>query len=72
MSERHENGGYVLLMRKDDELLQVAISEDGRSLVEQNEGGTAWDFIETTAICLPCHLHISENSSEVITHKQYG
>lgn len=44
--DRHEKGGYILLMRKDAELLQVSISEDGKSLVQQKETGTAWDFID--------------------------
>ncbi|KAL7930414.1 hypothetical protein V8C35DRAFT_163430 [Trichoderma chlorosporum] len=46
MTERHEDGGYILVMRRGDALLQVAISEDGKRLIVQNEGGTAWDFIE--------------------------
>lgn len=49
MTERHEDGGYVLLTIHDMELWQVAISKDGKSLVEMKaeEGaGTAWDFVE--------------------------
>ncbi|KAH0527993.1 hypothetical protein TsFJ059_002907 [Trichoderma semiorbis] len=49
MAERHEDGGYVLLTIHGEELWQVAISEDGKSLVEKKaeEGaGTAWDFVE--------------------------
>lgn len=49
MAERHEEGGYVLLMRHGDELLQVAISKDGNALVEQKVG-TTWDFIEAGAV----------------------
>ncbi|RFU78027.1 hypothetical protein TARUN_4183 [Trichoderma arundinaceum] len=57
MAERHEEGGYILLMRHGDELLQVAVSKDGNSLVEQKEG-TAWDFIESGAIRIPLHMYI--------------
>lgn len=49
MTERHEDGGYVLLTIHGEELWQVAISKDGKSLVEKKaeEGaGTAWDFVE--------------------------
>ncbi|KAL7804067.1 hypothetical protein V8C43DRAFT_320635 [Trichoderma afarasin] len=45
-TERHEDGGYILLMKHGDELSQVAISGDGKCLIEQKEGGTAWDFID--------------------------
>lgn len=45
-TERHEDGGYILLMKHGDELSQVAISGDGKYLIEQKEDGTAWDFIE--------------------------
>ncbi|KAJ4865377.1 hypothetical protein T069G_01907 [Trichoderma breve] len=45
-TERHEDGGYILLMKHGDELSQVAISGDGKCLIEQKEDGTAWDFIE--------------------------
>ncbi|KAL6690489.1 hypothetical protein J3F84DRAFT_353388 [Trichoderma pleuroticola] len=51
MAERHEDGGYVLLTRHGEELWQVAISKDGKSLVEKKaeEGaGTAWDFVEVS------------------------
>jgi hypothetical protein len=34
-------------MRHSHELMEVSISEDGKSLVHQKTGGTAWDFIET-------------------------
>ncbi|KAL7941340.1 hypothetical protein V8C42DRAFT_360954 [Trichoderma barbatum] len=43
---RQKSGGYVLYASHGEELLQVAISEDGKSLVEQPKGGTAWDFID--------------------------
>ncbi|KAL7916517.1 hypothetical protein GGI35DRAFT_433294 [Trichoderma velutinum] len=46
ITERHENGGYILLVKHGDELSQVAISGDGKYLIEQKEDGTAWDFIE--------------------------
>ncbi|EHK22799.1 uncharacterized protein TRIVIDRAFT_131558, partial [Trichoderma virens Gv29-8] len=46
VTERHEDGGYILIMKNGDELSQVAISGDAECLVEQKEGGTAWDFIE--------------------------
>lgn len=45
-TERHDDGGYILLMKHGDELSQVAISGDGKCLVERKEDGTAWDFIE--------------------------
>lgn len=45
-TERHEDGGYVLLMKHGDELTQAAISGDGKSLIEKKENGIAWDFIE--------------------------
>ncbi|KAL6690674.1 hypothetical protein J3F84DRAFT_179332 [Trichoderma pleuroticola] len=45
-TERHEDGGYILLMKHGDELSQVAIFGDGKCLIEQREDGTAWDFIE--------------------------
>lgn len=45
-TERHEDGGYILLMKHGDELSQVAISGDGKCLIEKKEDGTAWDFIE--------------------------
>ncbi|EHK16727.1 uncharacterized protein TRIVIDRAFT_227578 [Trichoderma virens Gv29-8] len=48
MAERHPDGGYILLIKHGEELWQVAISEDGQSLVEvkADKGpGTAWDFI---------------------------
>ncbi|QYS93000.1 hypothetical protein H0G86_000390 [Trichoderma simmonsii] len=45
-TERHEDGGYILLMKHGDELSQVAISRDGKCLIERKEDGTAWDFIE--------------------------
>ncbi|PTB40530.1 uncharacterized protein TrAFT101_005711 [Trichoderma asperellum] len=48
--DRHEKGGYILLMRNDAELLQVSISEDGRSLTQQKETGTSWDFIDVQYI----------------------
>ncbi|KAH6611027.1 hypothetical protein Trco_001047 [Trichoderma cornu-damae] len=57
MAERHEEGGYVLLMRHNDELLQVAISRDGRSLMEQKVG-TSWDFIEADAVRIPLHMYL--------------
>ncbi|UKZ74412.1 hypothetical protein TrVFT333_002080 [Trichoderma virens FT-333] len=46
VTERHEGGGYILIMKNGDELSQVAISGDTDCLVEQKEEGTAWDFIE--------------------------
>ncbi|KAH0531438.1 hypothetical protein TsFJ059_000267 [Trichoderma semiorbis] len=45
-TERHEDGGYILLMKHGDELTQVAISGDGKCLIEKKEDGTTWDFIE--------------------------
>ncbi|KAL7909533.1 hypothetical protein GGI35DRAFT_479798 [Trichoderma velutinum] len=53
MAERHEDGGYVLLTRHGEELWQVVISKDGKSLVEKKaeEGtGTAWDFVEASQV----------------------
>ncbi|KAL6811025.1 hypothetical protein GGI42DRAFT_206089 [Trichoderma sp. SZMC 28013] len=49
MTERHEDGGYVLLTIHGEELWQVDISKDGKSLVEKKAeegGGVAWDFVE--------------------------
>ncbi|KAL7950525.1 hypothetical protein V8C42DRAFT_306782 [Trichoderma barbatum] len=49
MVERHNDGGYIPLMRHGEELWQIAVSEDGTSLVElaPDKGtGTAWEFIE--------------------------
>ncbi|EHK19479.1 uncharacterized protein TRIVIDRAFT_121509, partial [Trichoderma virens Gv29-8] len=42
---REKGGGYILLTCHEKELLQVAISDDGKSLVEKKEGGEAWEFI---------------------------
>ncbi|KAI1394472.1 uncharacterized protein F4822DRAFT_48506 [Hypoxylon trugodes] len=44
-ARRHPNGGYVLLMRHDDELQKMAIGDDGCTLVETTGDGTPWDFI---------------------------
>lgn len=46
---RDPNGGYILkqLKRPTNELMEVSISKDKKSLVHQKSGGTAWDFIET-------------------------
>jgi hypothetical protein len=46
--ERHENGGYVLKANHKRGLFPVVISEDedGKRLVVQEEGATAWEFIE--------------------------
>ncbi|RFU74592.1 dynamin family [Trichoderma arundinaceum] len=46
MAERHEEGGYILLLKQGDELLQAAISDNEKCLLAQREEGTAWDFIE--------------------------
>ncbi|KAL7931315.1 hypothetical protein V8C35DRAFT_114738 [Trichoderma chlorosporum] len=53
VTRREESGGYILLIPHEHALLQVAISEDGKSLVEQKEGGEAWDFIDVK------HVHHS-------------
>lgn len=52
--DRDESGGYILhvlhVQNVHDlssmERWQVAISEDGRSVVPRGEGGTVWDFID--------------------------
>jgi hypothetical protein len=58
MVDRHINGGYILLLGShnnrqyydeegsDNNLMQVAISEDGKWLVQKKEEGIAWDFID--------------------------
>ncbi|RFU75747.1 dynamin family [Trichoderma arundinaceum] len=55
--ERHEEGGYILLRKDNDGLLQVAISEDGNSLVQGQEG-PAWDFIEDQTLHTRIHMYI--------------
>ncbi|TFB05858.1 hypothetical protein CCMA1212_001988 [Trichoderma ghanense] len=53
--DRHEDGGYVLLMtRWGEDLRPMAISQDGDALVEQgaDAAGTAWDFVEDSQINL--------------------
>ncbi|KAL7924804.1 hypothetical protein ACQKWADRAFT_285993 [Trichoderma austrokoningii] len=49
---RDPNGGYILKQLKSptNELMEVSISKDKKSLVHQKEGGTAWDFIDTKYI----------------------
>ncbi|KAK5990131.1 hypothetical protein PT974_08397 [Cladobotryum mycophilum] len=50
----HEDGGYLLVMRHaDDFLTQLVVANDGKSLTEVVNGGTAWEFIE------PHHLVIN-------------
>lgn len=51
--ERDVDGGYILqqLMGPNNELVQVCLNEDGKSLMQQKEGGTAWDFIDVQYVC---------------------
>jgi len=60
MTDRHEDGGYVLLTWHGNELLQVAIGDDGKSLVEEKVGGTVWDFIEADFVRIPYQVYIPE------------
>ncbi|KAK5990132.1 hypothetical protein PT974_08398 [Cladobotryum mycophilum] len=50
----HEDGGYMFLSKFDDELLQMTIGEDGKSLVAVEDGGVSWNFIAVD------HLAVSE------------
>jgi len=43
-----------------NELLQVAIGDDGKSLVEEKVGGTVWDFIEADFVRIPYQVYIPE------------
>ncbi|KAI0383363.1 hypothetical protein F5Y04DRAFT_251136 [Hypomontagnella monticulosa] len=45
-ARKHPDGGYLLLMRHDDELWKMAISDDGCSLIETTGSGTQWDFVK--------------------------
>lgn len=46
---RDPNGGYILKQLKSstNELMEVSISKNKKSLEHHKRGGTAWDFIET-------------------------
>ncbi|RYP40508.1 hypothetical protein DL767_001637 [Monosporascus sp. MG133] len=43
---RHPEGGYILLMRHWDELLKMAVGEDGCKLVTTKGEGTVWEFLK--------------------------
>lgn len=43
-ARRHPDGGYVLLVRRGDDLLKMAIGDDGQGLVETRLEGTRWVF----------------------------
>ncbi|XXH04107.1 hypothetical protein Hte_010518 [Hypoxylon texense] len=43
---KHPEGGYVMLSRRDDELLRVHVGEDDYSLVRGNNMEMTWDFEE--------------------------
>lgn len=44
-ARRHPEGGYILLMRHGDNMVKMAIGNDGKSLIETKNEGTRWEFI---------------------------
>lgn len=43
-ARRHPNGGYVLLMRQEDELRKMTVDDSSCKLVMTTGEGTLWDF----------------------------
>lgn len=42
----HPEGGYLLLVKRADELWRVVVLEDGKVLAESPKGGMRWEFLE--------------------------
>lgn len=42
----HPEGGYLLLVRRGEELWRVVVLEDGKVLAESPKGGMRWEFVE--------------------------
>lgn len=55
-ASRKENGGYMLSVRQEEDLVGVAFSEDGKSLVLQKGEGEPLDFIDSKYLDSPVSL----------------
>ncbi|KAI2469031.1 hypothetical protein F4781DRAFT_395548 [Annulohypoxylon bovei var. microspora] len=45
-ARRHVDGGYLLLTQHWNLLMKMRIDKDGKTLVETNGEGTAWEFVK--------------------------
>ncbi|KAK5990133.1 hypothetical protein PT974_08399 [Cladobotryum mycophilum] len=45
-AHRHENGGYVLLVKCEQRLVQMGVGSIDNTLIGVDDEGVAWDFIE--------------------------